>query len=157
MEIISAVFLRYVMTTKSLISLHLEFCFNPQLFDFDNPINQKFSQYLFSTEGHIFPLNKKLHRKPWTEDEKFDDQSDTVETVHKKSEESAQDIPSKQSISYSRKNSTNVSQQRRNAFLLLIMDFLRYTIKNSLIYKTDIMDKTLIKIEKSWAQLLTGT
>ncbi|XP_005089315.1 ER degradation-enhancing alpha-mannosidase-like protein 1 [Aplysia californica] len=39
------------------------------LFDVDNPVNREFSRYLFSTEGHIFPLDQNFHRKPWEDEE----------------------------------------------------------------------------------------
>ncbi|XP_013062749.2 ER degradation-enhancing alpha-mannosidase-like protein 1 [Biomphalaria glabrata] len=35
------------------------------LFDVDNPVNQEFSKYLFTTEGHLIPLDRNFHRKPW--------------------------------------------------------------------------------------------
>lgn len=38
-------------------------CF--QLFDVDNPVNKLASHYLFTTEGHIFPLLQQSRRKPW--------------------------------------------------------------------------------------------
>lgn len=38
-----------------------------QLFDIDNPVNKEFSRYLFTTEGHIVPLDMKFHQKPWEE------------------------------------------------------------------------------------------
>jgi len=38
-----------------------------QLFDKDNPLNKQVD-YLFSTEGHIFPLQSKLRKKVWEDD-----------------------------------------------------------------------------------------
>ncbi|KAG8191658.1 hypothetical protein JTE90_016448 [Oedothorax gibbosus] len=35
------------------------------LFDVDNPVNKMASHYLFTTEGHIFPLLQQSRRKPW--------------------------------------------------------------------------------------------
>lgn len=43
------------------------FCSHPQLFDVDNPVNKHSSKFLFSTEGHIFPLKKEFHHRPWQE------------------------------------------------------------------------------------------
>ena len=39
------------------------------LFDIDNPINGKDSErYLFTTEGHIFPISSKIREKVWEDD-----------------------------------------------------------------------------------------
>jgi len=38
------------------------------LFDVDNPVNQHFSDYLFTTEGHILPIGDMLRNKPWVAD-----------------------------------------------------------------------------------------
>lgn len=35
------------------------------LFDKDNYINHHATKYVFSTEGHVFPISKHLHQKPW--------------------------------------------------------------------------------------------
>ncbi|KAF0287504.1 ER degradation-enhancing alpha-mannosidase-like protein 1 [Amphibalanus amphitrite] len=35
------------------------------LFDEDNYINRNPMKYLFSTEGHLFPLHYERFRKPW--------------------------------------------------------------------------------------------
>lgn len=42
--------------------------FNPQLFDTDNPVNREFSRYIFTTEGHLLPLDMKFHKKTWEDD-----------------------------------------------------------------------------------------
>lgn len=39
------------------------------LFDKDNHLNKQASQYLFNTEGHIFPISQKFRRKPWEEEQ----------------------------------------------------------------------------------------
>ena len=36
-----------------------------QLFDKENHLNTQASRYLFSTEGHIFPIKAQFHTKPW--------------------------------------------------------------------------------------------
>ncbi|RWS01214.1 ER degradation-enhancing alpha-mannosidase-like 1, partial [Dinothrombium tinctorium] len=36
-----------------------------KLFDFDNPINKHPTRYIFSTEGHLFPLSSSLRNKDW--------------------------------------------------------------------------------------------
>lgn len=36
-----------------------------QLFDKDNYVNQHFDKYIFSTEGHIFPVEKRFREKHW--------------------------------------------------------------------------------------------
>lgn len=46
-----------------------------QLFDFDNPLNNDAAKFLFSTEGHIFPLSWRYRRKTWS-DEFEDDEDD---------------------------------------------------------------------------------
>jgi hypothetical protein len=33
----------------------------------DNPVNQRFSDYLFTTEGHLLPIGDKLRNKPWAD------------------------------------------------------------------------------------------
>uniref|UniRef100_A0A1B6CFG3 alpha-1,2-Mannosidase n=1 Tax=Clastoptera arizonana TaxID=38151 RepID=A0A1B6CFG3_9HEMI len=37
------------------------------LFDEDNYVNRHFDKYIFTTEGHLFPLDLKYREKPWTE------------------------------------------------------------------------------------------
>lgn len=39
-----------------------------QLFDRDNHVNKHASNYLFNTEGHIFPISQMFRDKPWEED-----------------------------------------------------------------------------------------
>ena len=39
------------------------------LFDIDNPINKKADQYLFTTEGHVFPLKQNFRNKVWDEED----------------------------------------------------------------------------------------
>ncbi|KAL5015540.1 hypothetical protein ScPMuIL_009810 [Solemya velum] len=39
------------------------------LYDKDNHVNQAEANYMFSTEGHLFPVNRQLRRKPWEEQE----------------------------------------------------------------------------------------
>ena len=42
------------------------------LFDIDNPINKNADQYLFTTEGHVFPLKQNFRTKIWDEFEGFE-------------------------------------------------------------------------------------
>lgn len=57
-----------------------------QLFDVDNPINKDASQWIFSTEGHIFKLDQKYRGKydfdffDYPEEERASD--DDVLNVH---------------------------------------------------------------------------
>lgn len=44
-----------------------------QLFDVDNPVNKDLSKFLFSTEGHIFPVSWRYRRKPWESAESKED------------------------------------------------------------------------------------
>uniref|UniRef100_A0A1B6JXA9 alpha-1,2-Mannosidase n=1 Tax=Homalodisca liturata TaxID=320908 RepID=A0A1B6JXA9_9HEMI len=37
------------------------------LFDKDNYVNQHFDKYIFSTEGHLFPVDAKFREKPWVD------------------------------------------------------------------------------------------
>lgn len=39
------------------------------LFDTDNHVNKHSSKYLFSTEGHLFPIRSSFRKKPWTASE----------------------------------------------------------------------------------------
>jgi mannosidase alpha-like ER degradation enhancer 1 len=41
------------------------------LFDVDNPINRHAERYLFTTEGHVFPIRADLRRKVWEEEDLF--------------------------------------------------------------------------------------
>ena len=55
---------------------HLKYSyFCHQLFDKDNYLNRHSSQYMFSTEGHVFPVHKMFRTKPWlqSQDEENDD------------------------------------------------------------------------------------
>ena len=38
-----------------------------QLFDTDNHLNKKHSDYIFTTEGHIVPISRKWRQTPWDE------------------------------------------------------------------------------------------
>ncbi|ODM99933.1 ER degradation-enhancing alpha-mannosidase-like protein 1 [Orchesella cincta] len=38
------------------------------LFDTDNPLNNQFNKYLFTTEGHLLPIGEKMRSKPWETD-----------------------------------------------------------------------------------------
>jgi hypothetical protein len=38
-----------------------------QLFDKDNYVNKHFSKYVFSTEGHLFPVAVQFRSKVWDE------------------------------------------------------------------------------------------
>jgi len=40
------------------------------LFDKDNHVNKHADEYIFSTEGHIFPIIPKLRTKSWEEEPK---------------------------------------------------------------------------------------
>ncbi|XP_076330874.1 ER degradation-enhancing alpha-mannosidase-like protein 1 [Tachypleus tridentatus] len=40
------------------------------LFDVNNSMNRHFTDYLFTTEGHIFPIDWKYRAKPWNSDDK---------------------------------------------------------------------------------------
>lgn len=44
-------------------TLNLEIFVNLQLFDTDNHLNRASVKYLFSTEGHIFPIDYKFRMK----------------------------------------------------------------------------------------------
>ena len=52
------------------------------LFDFDNPVNRLGEKYLFTTEGHVFPINDQLRKKIW-QDELFseDGEDDFFPTI----------------------------------------------------------------------------
>ena len=39
------------------------------MFDIDNPINKNADQYLFTTEGHVFPLKQNFRNKVWDEED----------------------------------------------------------------------------------------
>ena len=39
-----------------------------QLFDKDNHVNKALSRYLFTTEGHLFPIDGRWRHKPWQGD-----------------------------------------------------------------------------------------
>ncbi|GFR73350.1 alpha-1,2-Mannosidase [Elysia marginata] len=39
-----------------------------QLFDEANPVNKEQARYIFTTEGHLLPLNMNFHRRPWEEE-----------------------------------------------------------------------------------------
>ncbi|RWS29972.1 ER degradation-enhancing alpha-mannosidase-like 1, partial [Leptotrombidium deliense] len=38
------------------------------LFDFDNPLNRYPTRYIFSTEGHVFPVSSKMRNNNWQQD-----------------------------------------------------------------------------------------
>lgn len=47
------------------------------LFDIDNPVNKMDSGYLFTTEGHLLPVNNRLRHKSWDQEGMFDALSST--------------------------------------------------------------------------------
>jgi len=47
------------------------------LFDLDNPVNRLSEKYLFTTEGHVFPINDQLRKKIW-QDELFQKTAKTI-------------------------------------------------------------------------------
>lgn len=53
------------------------------LFDEENHLNKEASKYVFSTEGHIFPLDKRFRIKPWEnkEESKTEEESTKVMSV----------------------------------------------------------------------------
>lgn len=53
-----------------------------QLFDKDNHVNKALSGYLFTTEGHLFPIDGRWRHKPWKGDkEKEEGQEGKVPSV----------------------------------------------------------------------------
>ena len=79
-----------------------------QLFDEENYLNKNPMKYIFSTEGHIFPITKQFRVKPW-KDSSLDKQSESMQSTG---------AP----IVKSRSNSTynNVSKQKTMVSLKLI-------------------------------------
>ena len=51
-----------------------------QLFDKDNHVNKALSSYLFTTEGHVLPIDRRWRRKPWEGDGE-EDGDDNVKVV----------------------------------------------------------------------------
>ena len=41
------------------------------LFDVDNPINKRGERFLFTTEGHVFPIGRQFWKK-WEDDDEED-------------------------------------------------------------------------------------
>lgn len=55
------------------------------LFDLENHVNKHFTDYIFSTEGHLFPINKNFRSQDWTKETKSENQSiayGTCQQVH---------------------------------------------------------------------------
>jgi len=38
------------------------------LFDVDNPLNNQFNKYVFTTEGHLLPIGERMRSKPWEQE-----------------------------------------------------------------------------------------
>lgn len=38
-----------------------------QLFDEDNPLHKSDNKYIFTTEGHVVPTDKRFREKQWTD------------------------------------------------------------------------------------------
>lgn len=51
------------------------------MFDEDNHLNKHASKYVFTTEGHVFPIDKRFRVKPWEEDTETEEKE--KETVTK--------------------------------------------------------------------------
>lgn len=43
------------------------------LFDADNPVNRDAERFVFTTEGHLFPVDGEYRRKVWEEEDIFPD------------------------------------------------------------------------------------
>ena len=56
-------------------------CPDFQLFDEDNYINRNPMKYLFSTEGHLLPLDHNQFRKPWDSEEARPASANVTDTV----------------------------------------------------------------------------
>lgn len=39
-----------------------------QLFDEDNPLHKSDNKYIFTTEGHVVPIDKRFREKQWNDD-----------------------------------------------------------------------------------------
>ena len=52
-----------------------------QLFDKDNHLNKHPTEYLFTTEGHIFPISKEFRKKPWETEENINFKSQDMEQM----------------------------------------------------------------------------
>lgn len=46
----------------------------------DNPLNNHFNEYVFTTEGHLLPIGEKMRTKPWEED--VFSSSSTLSSLH---------------------------------------------------------------------------
>ncbi|XP_060066247.1 ER degradation-enhancing alpha-mannosidase-like protein 1 [Ylistrum balloti] len=74
------------------------------LFDEDNHVNKEQSRYIFSTEGHLFPVDRKLRLKPW--------QTEEFNTYAKKKKRKVASVVSvKHNSTYS--NCDNIPTERR--------------------------------------------
>lgn len=56
-----------------------------QLFDDNNHLNQDASNYIFSTEGHVFRIDSRFRKRPWDEESKMFAQRTTKRTFHTQS------------------------------------------------------------------------
>ena len=41
--------------------------FSLQLFDEDNPLHKSDNKYIFTTEGHVVPIDKRFREKQWSD------------------------------------------------------------------------------------------
>ncbi|XP_015787790.1 ER degradation-enhancing alpha-mannosidase-like protein 1 isoform X1 [Tetranychus urticae] len=55
------------------------------LFDVDNPLNKDAAKFIFSTEGHIFPVSWRYRRKTWKDDD-FEGENESNLSSDKKSD-----------------------------------------------------------------------
>ena len=72
-----------------------------QLFDEDNHVNKEATRYVFTTEGHVIPIDKRFREKPWQE--RNQDKGDK----HPKDSSVESDLPVIVDAGYN--NETNVS------------------------------------------------
>ncbi|RUS87428.1 hypothetical protein EGW08_004803 [Elysia chlorotica] len=85
------------------------------LFDEANPVNKEQSRYIFTTEGHILPLDRNFHRRPWEEEWKVEPKAVKIRSLRKKKRhkteiESAENVNSKPVI---REAKLNISHCER--------------------------------------------
>ncbi len=102
---------------------HLQLYFILQLFDFDNPINTDSSRYIFSTEGHIFSVDKRYRSKLWEDYHKNDDKK-----VGKKSIESV--VVALKALNSSQSHCSRINEERhyllplKNEYFVQVSDAL---------------------------------
>ena len=97
-----------------------------QLFDEANPVNKEQSRYIFTTEGHILPLDRNFHQRPWEEEWNLEPKLVEIKSSSRSEKEHNSKVKmlylakSKPIITEAKRNTSNVSREHFFLYFFLV-------------------------------------